>query len=623
MIIVLFADGFEEIEALMPVDILRRGGLDVKTVGINGKTVVGSHDIKLICDAEASEINPDDVTMAIFPGGMPGATNLDGSEFTDKIISSVISNGGRLAAICAAPLVLGRRGLLEGKRATCYPGFEQELRGAILSKDGVVTDGNITTAKGMGVALEFAEELAALCLGKEKAEKISKGIYRPKKNQPKKWLDSVFEEFEEAGKESSGKAVSFKPLAGVDFSDYRLPSPSVVCSDGGDPTDFGKIVESGEFKASESVTTACLGLDAEGKPVVADVARMPHAIIGGMVESGKSALLNSVIAGMLIKAKPQNLRFIFIDTKNWDLAQFDGIPHLISPSITKPNRAAGALMWAIEEMERRYELLTSLSVRNVDAYNQKVKADPSLGVELPKIVIVIDDLADLIRDVKDEVEMPIMRLAQKARASGIYMLISTSRPSTEVITGLIKANIPTRIAFKTASDVESRTLLDARGAEQLERKGEALYLPVSSVSPTKITGAFISDKEIDAIIDAVNANGQCMGYDSDFNNYVNNKVTEAKVKSANKKAAEPKSEGGYLNDKSFLEAVELAVMNRKVSTSLLQRKLGIGYGKAAKYIDFMEELGIVSEFDGYKPRSALISMEEWQEKLVRVGVKKD
>ena len=176
MIIVLFADGFEEIEALLPVDILRRGGLDVRTVGIKGKTVVGSHGIKLICDADAGEINPDEVTMAIFPGGMPGATNLDESDFTDKIISAVTVNGGRLAAICAAPLILGRRGLLEGKEATCYPGFEQELRGAKISNKSVVTDGNITTARGMGVALEFAEELVALCLGKEKADKISKAI---------------------------------------------------------------------------------------------------------------------------------------------------------------------------------------------------------------------------------------------------------------------------------------------------------------------------------------------------------------------------------------------------------------------------------------------------------------
>ncbi len=181
MIIVLFADGFEEIEALLPVDILRRGGLDVKTVGINGKTVVGSHGIKLICDADAGEINPNDVTMAIFPGGMPGAVNLDASEFTDKIISAVIGNGGRLAAICAAPLVLGRRGLLEGKEATCYPGFENELKGAILSDKSVVTDGSITTARGMGVALEFAEELLSLCIGKEKTAEISRAICRPER----------------------------------------------------------------------------------------------------------------------------------------------------------------------------------------------------------------------------------------------------------------------------------------------------------------------------------------------------------------------------------------------------------------------------------------------------------
>lgn len=181
MIIVLFADGFEEIEALLPVDILRRGGLDVRTVGICGKTVVGSHGIQLICDAEAGEINPDEVTMAIFPGGMPGATNLDSSEFTDRIISAVMNNGGRLAAICAAPLILGRRGLLEGKTATCYPGFEQELWGATIAKESVVTDGCITTAKGMGVALEFAEELLSLCVGKEKAAEISGAIYRPER----------------------------------------------------------------------------------------------------------------------------------------------------------------------------------------------------------------------------------------------------------------------------------------------------------------------------------------------------------------------------------------------------------------------------------------------------------
>jgi S-DNA-T family DNA segregation ATPase FtsK/SpoIIIE len=314
-----------------------------------------------------------------------------------------------------------------------------------------------------------------------------------------------------------------------------------------------------------------------------------------------------------------------VDPKKVEFKMYSGIPHLLIPVITEAKQAAGALMWAVEEMERRYELIERFNVRNLDAYNEKVTFDPSLGEKLPKIIIVIDELADLMMMVRDPVEDLIMRIAQKARAAGIHLIIGTQRPSVQVITGSIKANIPTRMSCKVTSQVDSRTIFDMGGAEKLLNRGDMLYWPVDRTKPLRVQGAFVSDGEVEDVMEFLKSQVTEGVYDEEIFAEIN----KAAQKCGNKKSGgvsaddiddDGSEECGYYSDQQFLDAVELAIRSKKVSTSLLQRKLSIGYGKAAKYIDAMEEIGIVSEPRGQKPRDVLLSLDEWHEKLSRVDL---
>ena len=281
-------------------------------------------------------------------------------------------------------------------------------------------------------------------------------------------------------------------------------------------------------------------------------------------------------------------------------------------------------MWAVEEMERRYELIEKFNVRNLDAYNEKVSENPSLGDKLPKIVIVIDELADLMMMVRDPVEDLIMRIAQKARAAGIHLIIGTQRPSVQVITGSIKANIPTRMSCKVTSQVDSRTVFDIAGAEKLLNRGDMLYSTTDRPKAFRVQGAFVSDSEVESIMEFLKSQSPENAYDDE----VFAEINKAAQKCGNKKSGgisaddieDDGEECSYYSDQQFLDAVELAIRSKKVSTSLLQRKLSIGYGKAAKYIDTMEDIGIVSEPNGQKPRDVLLTMDEWHEKLSRVDL---
>ena len=277
-------------------------------------------------------------------------------------------------------------------------------------------------------------------------------------------------------------------------------------------------------------------------------------------------------------------------------------------------------MWAVEEMERRYNLLNPLCVRNIDAYNEKVTADPSLGEPMSRIIIVIDEFADLMLQVKDPVETLVMRIAQKARAAGIYLVIGTQRPSVNVITGVIKANVPSRISCKVMSNVDSKTVLDSAGAEKLLDRGDALYAPAGSPKPHRVQCAFVSDGEVEAIMSHLRQFSDGASYDST----VMEEIDRAAQKCSKKGGGSDRDDDdvevsgeGYLNDRQFLDAVEVAVNTRKISTSLIQRKLSIGYGKAAKFIDIMEDMGIVGESNGSRPREVLLTPDEWREKLAR------
>ena len=385
------------------------------------------------------------------------------------------------------------------------------------------------------------------------------------------------------------------------------------------------LIESEEFASQKSKTAVCIGKDVAGCPVFGDIAKMPHLLIAGATGMGKSVCINSLMISMLYKARPDELKFIMIDPKQVEFTMYNGIPHLLVPVVSDSKQAAGALMWAVEQMEKRYELIKNLMVRNIDAYNQKVTDDPSLGEVMPRIVIVIDEFADLMLQVRDPVENLVMSIAQKARAAGIHLIVGTQRPSVNVITGTIKANIPSRMSCKVASNVDSRTILETAGAEKLLNRGDMLFSFAGAIKPIRVQGAFVSDSEVEAIMSHIKSFSDGNSYDSTVMEEIERAAQKCSKKGAGGGAADyddddGESGEGYLNDRQFLDAVEVAVNSGKISTSLLQRKLSIGYGKAAKFVDVMEDMGIVGESNGQRPRDVLISPDEWREKLSRTMI---
>ncbi len=381
------------------------------------------------------------------------------------------------------------------------------------------------------------------------------------------------------------------------------------------------LLETPDFLSFKSKTSVCIGRDVAGQPVFGDLATMPHLLIAGATGMGKSVCINALMISILYKARPNEVKFIMIDPKQVEFTMYNGIPHLLVPVVSDAKQAAGVLMWAVEEMEKRYAQLNTLYVRNVDAYNEKIANDPSLGEPLSKIVIVIDEFADLMLQVRDPVENLVMRIAQKARAAGIHLIIGTQRPTANVITGTIKANIPSRISCKVASNVDSRTVLDASGAEKLLNRGDMLYAFAGAIKPLRVQGAFVSDGEVEAIMKHLQSTTSGDHYDSTVMEEIERAAQKCSKKSDSGRDADDDSSGeGYLNDQQFLDAVELAVNTGRIATSLIQRKLSIGYGKAAKFIDIMEDMGIVGEQNGQRPREVKITPDEWREKLARASL---
>lgn len=376
------------------------------------------------------------------------------------------------------------------------------------------------------------------------------------------------------------------------------------------------LIENTKFTEAKSRLTASLGMDVGGNPIYFDVAKMPHLLIAGTTGSGKSICINSIIISILYKAKPEDVKLILIDPKKVEFNMYKSIPHLYCPIVSEPKKAAGALASAVAEMERRFELIESVGVRDIASYNAATENDPEKEY-MPQMVIIIDELADLMMTARDEVETSICRLAQKARAAGIHVILGTQRPSVDVITGLIKANVPSRIACTVTSQVDSRTIIDVAGAENLIGRGDMLFSPVGSNKPMRVQGAFVSDAEVERIVNFISENNGKAKYNTDFINRIEEEA--AKCGNGKKGAAAanaedmPEVEGG---DSKFREAVKLAIEEGKISTSLMQRRLGVGYGRAAKMIDTMEQMGYVSKPDGNKPRRVLITMEEYMRRVV-------
>ncbi|WP_313429882.1 DNA translocase FtsK, partial [Siminovitchia terrae] len=357
------------------------------------------------------------------------------------------------------------------------------------------------------------------------------------------------------------------------------------------PVQISEIIGESAFQSAGFPLTAALGLDISGEPVVTDLRKMPHGLIAGATGSGKSVCINSILVSLLYKARPDELKLMLIDPKMVELAPYNHIPHLVSPVITDVKAATAALKWAVDEMERRYELFVHAGVRDIGRFNELAETKGQKSEHLPYIVIIIDELADLMMVAPAEVEESICRIAQKARACGIHLLIATQRPSVDVITGLIKANVPTRIAFAVSSQVDSRTVIDVSGAEKLLGRGDMLFLNNGSVKPVRLQGTFVSDEEIDRVIDHVRDQGKP--------NYIFQQDELLK-----------KAEIQENEDELLLDACQFVVKQGNASTSLLQRQFRIGYNRAARLMEMMEDQGVISGAKGSKPRDVLIKEAE-------------
>ncbi len=364
-----------------------------------------------------------------------------------------------------------------------------------------------------------------------------------------------------------------------------------------------EIIDSQAFSNSKSKISMALGKDISGEQRVTDIAKMPHGLIAGATGSGKSVCINSMIMSILYKANPEEVKLLLIDPKVVELSIYNGIPHLIVPVVTDPRKAAGALGWAVMEMERRYKLFDEYHVRNLSGYNeQAAKRDDMM--KLPHIVIVIDELADLMMTSPREVEDSICRIAQKARAAGMHMIVATQRPSVDVVTGLIKANIPTRIAFAVSSQVDSKTIIDIGGAEKLMGKGDMLFFPTGAIKPERIQGCFVSDAEVEKVVNYLKSDLRSE-YDEDVMNEIERQAAKEKAAKSGMPEDAVEDDGDVMLD----AAIECVVDAGQASTSLLQRRLKLGYARAARIIDQMEERGIVGPYEGSKPRKVLISKE--------------
>lgn len=381
-------------------------------------------------------------------------------------------------------------------------------------------------------------------------------------------------------------------------------------------------IASPAFTNARSRLSFAVGKDITGKPVIGDIAKMPHMLIAGTTGSGKSVCINSMLISILYKSTPEEVRLIMVDPKMVELGNYNGIPHLLIPVVTDPKKAAGALNWAVGEMERRYKLFADHQVRNLVGYNdlmraEKAKAEQEEGGTpeqyqvLPQIVIVIDELADLMMVAAKEVETSICRIAQKARAAGMHLVVATQRPSADVITGIMKANIPSRIAFAVASQIESRIILDTTGAEKLIGKGDMLYAPLGEGKPTRVQGCFISSDEIEAVIAHIKQTST-----AEYNEEILEHI-ERQAEQADGKGGGASGDPGEEEDEMIEEAIDVIMDCRQASTSMLQRRLKLGYSRAARIIDQIEERGIIGPFEGSKPRQILISKEEWQEMKLR------
>ncbi len=391
-------------------------------------------------------------------------------------------------------------------------------------------------------------------------------------------------------------SVRIEPVPGKEAIGIEIPNQQVNI------VNIKEVLASDEFKNSKAELTFAMGKDISGKNIVYDIARMPHVLIAGSTGSGKSVCINALITSLIYKSDPNDVKLLMIDPKVVELGVYNGIPHLLIPVVTEPRRASGALYWAVQEMLRRYQAFADNNVRDIKGYNDMLKAQGSEET-MPHIVIIIDELADLMMVAPNEVEESICRLAQMARAAGMHLVIATQRPSVDVITGLIKANIPSRIAFAVSSHIDSRTILDSSGADKLLGRGDMLFKPVGANKPLRIQCAYIDDKEVERVVEFIKGESEVH-----YNEDIIEKIDAGKPVNITDEFADPNDA-----DELLAKAIEIAVDTGKISASHIQRRLKVGFSRASRIVDQMEERGIVSPPDGSKPREVLITKEEFLE----------
>ena len=371
-----------------------------------------------------------------------------------------------------------------------------------------------------------------------------------------------------------------------------------------------EVIDSQEFDKAKSKSSFAVGKDIGGSCIVGNISKLPHMLIAGTTGSGKSVCMNSIIISLLYKATPDEVKLIMIDPKMVELVNYNGIPHLLIPVVTDPKKAAGSLQWAVTEMMRRYKAMSDAGVRDLESYNSIMESQQEPNAKLAQVVVVIDELADLMLVAAKEVEESICRIAQMGRAAGIHLIIATQRPSADVITGLMKANIPSRIAFSVASAMESRIILDTQGAEKLVGKGDMLYAPIGSGKPKRVQGCFVSDSEVEAVAAYVKEN-----FSTDYDEKVMEEIEKKAQQTGNKQtptASDPEpSADESAGDEMLPAAVDVILETGQASVSMLQRRLKLGYARAARIVDEMEERGIVGPFVGSKPRTILVTKEQW------------
>ena len=365
------------------------------------------------------------------------------------------------------------------------------------------------------------------------------------------------------------------------------------------------IIETVEFMTAKSKLTAALGKDISGTAILTDIAKMPHGLFAGSTGSGKSVSINSIIISLLYNATPDDVKLLMIDPKVVELGVYNGIPHLLVPVVTDTRKAAGALGWAVQEMEKRYRLFAECNVRNLEGYNHLAQMSDDLP-KMPHIVIIIDELADLMATSSKEVEDYIARITAKARAAGMHLIVATQRPSVDVVTGVIKNNIPTRIAFSVSSQTDSRTIIDMGGAERLLGKGDMLYCPFGANKPIRVQGCFVSEEEVERVVDFIK-NGQSGEYDD----AISEEIERMAAQGSKDKSARGEDVSGGSRDPMINQAIECVIEAGRASASHLQSRLKLGYARASRIINEMEEMGVIGPYEGAKPRQVLITKAEF------------